>query len=605
MANKIPEETIEQIRNSVDIVDVVGEYVHLKKQGRNFMGLCPFHDERTPSFSVSPDKQIYHCFGCGNGGNVFTFLMEIDGLGFVEAVKKLADQANIGLPNVTVDDGRQIASSDRRKLAEIHEWLVKFYQSCLLRTQSGEKARHYLQQRGFSDETIERFQIGYAPEEWELAAHFLEKRHFSPEILEKSGLFSKRAFDGKIFDRFRDRIMFPIWDSRGQAIAFGGRVITDAQPKYLNSPETEVFRKGKTLYAFHLAKRSIREAKQAVVMEGYVDVVSAHQAGVTQAVASLGTSFTNEQAHLLKRHADSVVICYDADRAGIDGALRAAELLQQSGLYVKIASIPGGLDPDDYIRKFGGSRFQTEVIGASQTVTAFKIHHMRKGKNLNDEGDQLRYIEEVLRVIAALPKAVERDHYLRQLSEEFSLSLDALKQQQYAIYRQLKKSGMKAEANRNVNMRGHVRKQTLLPAPLKAERMLLAYMIQDEEIAQRVQEELAGAFHVEEHEAVAAHLFAYYADGNPPDIGAFIDQLGNEKLVRMVTELAVTPLNEPANEQEINDYIQQVRTYPKRLEIEEMKRQRKAAESAGDSDEAARIAMKILHIKREIKGMYL
>ncbi|HEX6922531.1 MAG TPA: DNA primase [Bacillales bacterium] len=606
MARRIPEDTIEKIRNSADIVDLVGEYVQLKKQGRNFVGLCPFHQEKTPSFSVSPDKQIYKCFGCGSGGNVFTFLEEIEGYSFLESVKYLGDKVHIEVPDIEPRDRKPGETDNRKVMIEAHELLTRFYHSCLVKTNAGEKARRYLKERGFTEETIRMFQIGYAPEEWELATKFLTKRGFPSDVMQKAGVFSKREFDGKYFDRFRNRIMFPIWDNRGRAVAFGGRVLGDGQPKYLNSPETQVFNKGKTLYAFHLAKPAIREKKQAILFEGYVDVVTAHQAGLTNTVASLGTSLTEEQAYLLKRHAETAVICYDSDSAGVDAAFRAAEILEKAGCYVKIATMPDGLDPDDYIGKYGGHRFQTDVIGASETVTSFKIQYFRKGKNLRDEGDRLRYIEEVLYVIAGLKKAVERDHYLRQLADEFSLSLDALKQQQYAIYKQMGRNGInEREGRNNKPLNSSYLQKPLLSAYQKAEQMLLAHMMIRADVAERILEELGGSFGTEEYHALAAYLYAFYEEGNDPDIGAFIQRLPDQNLVRLASEIAMLPIHEEVTDEEITDYIHRVQSYPKLLEIGEMEKQREAAENGENPEEAARIKMKILEKKKEIRNSWL
>lgn len=601
MANRIPEETIEKIRSSVDIVDLVSEYVQLKKQGRSYVGLCPFHEEKTPSFSVSPDKQIYHCFGCGNGGNAYTFLMEIEGYDFLEAVKHLGDRVHVELPEIRLDrnpDNKGI----RQKLVSAHEWLVKYYHSCLLMTNAGKAARNYLKERGIEEETIRAFQIGYAPNEWDLAMNFLTKKEFSTEVLQKTGLFSKREFDGKYFDRFRNRIMFPIWDIRGNPIAFGGRVLGDDKPKYLNSPETEIFNKGKTLYGFHLAKQAIREKKQAILFEGNVDVVTAHQAGLSNTVASLGTSLTEEQARILRRHADSVVICYDSDNAGINAALRAAEILEKSGCYVKIAAMADGMDPDDYIGKYGGRRFETDVIGVSETVTAFKIGFLRKEKNLQDEGDRMRYIEEVIRVIANLRKAVERDHYLRQLADEFSLSLDALKQQQYLTYKQMRQDGINSGKERNNKPFNHkMMKSPLLPARFKAEQMLLAHMMNSTEIAEKVREELGGRFSKDEFHALAAYLYGFYEEGNEPDASAFIQKLPDKKLMQTASKIAMIPIDEEVSEEEIADYIHQVENDPLWHEIERLEMEKQAAERGKNPEEAARIAMKILEKKREIK----
>lgn len=606
LVNKVPEETIEKIKSSVDIVDIVGEYVQLKKRGRNFFGLCPFHGERTPSFSVATDKQIYYCFGCQNGGNVFSFLMEIEGYSFLEAVAHLGEKTGVDLPELNPDGENSERKNDRRAMLQAHELLVQYYHSCLLKTNAGAKALDYLQKRGFNRDTIEMFRLGYAPAEWDRAVNFLTKRGFSAAVMQKAGLFSKREFDGKYFDRFRDRIMFPLRDPRGRPIAFGGRVLGDGNPKYMNSPESAIFNKGKTLYGLHLARAAIREKKQAVLFEGNIDVTRGHQAGFPNTVATLGTSLTLEQAYLLRRQAESVVVCYDSDNAGIDAAFRAADILTEAGCYVKIATIPDGLDPDDYIGKFGAKRFGTDIIGASQTVTAFKMQYHRRGKNLQDEGDQLRYIEEVLQVIAGLNKAVERDHYLRQLAGEFSLSLDALKRQQYQTYKQIQKKGYNSGQSSNNNaLNRNLLQRTLLPAYQNAERILLAYMMTDRQIAEKVRTELGGSFDTDEYSAIAAHLYAYYSEGHSADVSSFIQRLDNGKLVQTATEIAMLPLNADVSEEELSDYINRVRNYPRWVEIEKMEQQRKVAEGEQNAEEAARIQMQILEKKKEMKDSVL
>lgn len=603
LASRIPEETIEKIRTSVDIVDVIAEYVQLKKQGRNFFGLCPFHDEKTPSFSVSADKQIYFCFGCQSGGNVFSFIMDIEGCSFPEAVQQLGEKVHIDVPNVTEGKADQGRSHDEEIFLQAHALLSKFYHYCLTETNTGKRGLLYLQQRGFTTDVIRTFQLGYAPQSWELTANFLSKRGFSQDKMQQAGVLSKREFDGKYFDRFRDRIMFPIWDRRGRPVAFGGRMLEEGDPKYLNSPESSIFHKGKMLYGFHLARAAIREKKSAILMEGYVDVVKAHQAGIKHTVASLGTSLTSEQAYLLRRHAETVIICYDSDRAGVNAAFRAAEVLEEAGCHVKIAQMTDGRDPDDYIDKYGGRRFESDIIGTARTTTAFKMAYYRIGKNLQDEGDRMRYIEEVLRVISGLRKAVERDHYLRQLADEFSLSLDALKQQQYATYRQMRKKAYnKGQDRYNNALNSNILQKSLLPAYQNAERMLLAYMMNDEAVAQRVRQELGGSFYTEEMNAIIAYLYAYYSEGNRPDIGSFMQRLPDEKLVRIVSEIAMIPINEEVSEQEIADYIHLLKSYPEWLEIEEMEKQKEEAERLENTEQAARIAMQIIQKKKEMKG---
>ncbi|WP_026674674.1 DNA primase [Alkalihalobacterium bogoriense] len=603
MGTRIPDETIEQIRKSSDIVDVIGDYVQLKKQGKNFSGLCPFHGEKTPSFSVSPDKQLYHCFGCGAGGNVFSFLREIEGYTFIEAVRQLAKRANIHLPETSREDSDS-SNHEQKEIAKGHELAAKFYHHILLNVKNGEEGLHYLKERGFTDEMIETFQIGYAPESWDSLVSFFEKRKLNMKLLEQSGLLGIREFDRKFYDRFRKRVMFPIWDGQGNVIAFGGRTLGDDKPKYLNSPETIIFSKSKTIYGLHLARPTIRKENQAVLFEGYVDVIAAWGAGVKNGVATLGTSLTEMQAKIIRRNAESVVICYDSDEAGIQAAFRAAGILEATGAYVKVAALPDKFDPDDYIQKFGGERFKTDVIGASLTLMAFKMQYLRRGKNLQDEGERMRYIEEVLGEITRLQNPVERDHYLRQIAEEFSLSLDALKQEQYRIFRASQSSRKEQEQKPMVATefkRKPLEKKRLLPAFHNAERMLLAHMMRDADVCETVQQRIGGDFNVDEYQAISAYLYAYYAEGHHPNPGEFIHRIQDERLVTIATEIAMMNISEELSSQELDDYMKKIETYPKWMEIEKKEKEKREAEKRQDVLLAAKIGMEIIKMTQDLK----
>ncbi|MDV2683136.1 DNA primase [Alkalihalophilus lindianensis] len=596
MSSRIPEEKIEQIRKTTDIVEVISDYVQLKKQGRQYTGLCPFHGEKTPSFSVSQDKQLYHCFGCGAGGNVFSFLMEHEGYSFVDAAKQLADRANIELP---VSNQREAnPNSPQKMMMDGHELAAKLYHHVLTLTEEGSGGREYAKARAFQKEQLEHFQIGFAPNRWDSLKIIFEKREFNLDVMANAGLLGTRESDQGHYDRFRNRLMFPIWDGQGKVIAFGGRSIGDEKPKYLNSAETPIFHKSKTLYAIHLARPSIRKENAAILFEGYVDVVAAWGAGVKNGVATLGTALTEEQAKLLRRNAETVTLCYDSDRAGIEAAFRSAGILEQVGCHVKIALMPEGLDPDDFIRKFGADRFKTDVIGASLSLMAFKMRFLRKGKNLQDEGERLRYIEEVLTEIASLPRAVERDHYLRQVAEEFSLSLDALKQEQFQIYRakkQQKRSDKEQPIKRTTTKA--LSQKKLLPAYKNAERLLLAHMMRDVEIAEQVQERIGGQFNVDEYHAIAAYLFAYYGEGNEADPSRFVQRLDDPTLMRIASELAMLPINEECSDQEIIDYMKQIENYPKWVDIQQKELLMKQEH---DPVAAARLKMEIIQMKKQL-----
>lgn len=602
MAERISEEKITQIRQAVDIVEIISDYVQLKKQGRNYFGLCPFHGESTPSFSVSPDKQIFHCFGCGAGGNVFTFLMELEGISFQESVIKLASRANIDLEiklNIAQTENKQ--SKELQAMKDAHELLRKFYHHLLVNTKEGQHALEYLYQRGFSRESIDQFQLGYSLNSWDFVAHFLLKRNFSAELMEKAGLIIKRERDGTFFDRFRDRIMFPIFDRNGNTIAFSGRSLGGEDPKYLNSPETAIFNKSKILYNYHQAKSSIKKLRHAVLFEGFADCIAASRAGVENGIATMGTSLTDEHISLLRQSVQSVIICYDSDNAGIEAAYRAGLHLQDAGFEIKVALMPEGMDPDEYIKKNGPDKFRHEVIEASLTWMGFKFLYFRRGKNLQNEGDRLNYIEEIIKEISKLPMAVERDHYLRQLADEFSLSLDALKQQQKQYYFAEKR---KAKGKTGQPFKPAViprQAKELKPAHYSAEQYIIAHMLKDRDMVYKVQDLLAGnTFNIDEHQAIVTYLLEFYEEHSQPDPAAFLTYIQDDNLRRMVANIEMLSINEELTDQELSDYIKQVLNYKKMLMIKEKEEEQKEAERQKDYLKAAIIANEIIQLRKSL-----
>lgn len=603
MSERIPEDKLNEIRQSVDIVDVISEYVQLKKQGRNYFGLCPFHGENTPSFSVSIDKQIYHCFGCGAGGNSFSFLMEIEGISFQEAAIKLAEKGNIDIDvELSLNQKKNILSNDLHQMMEAHELLRKFYHHLLVNTKDGQHALEYLLNRGFTLESISKFQIGYALNSWDYNYKFLIKRNFSPIFMEKAGLIIKREKDGSYFDRFRDRIMFPIFDRKGNTIAFSGRSLGADEPKYLNSPETVIFNKSKILYNFHLARPHIRKLQQAVLFEGFADVIAANRAGVENGIATMGTSLTEDHITVIRRNVNSVTICYDSDHAGIEAAFKAAKMLTEVGCQVKVAMLPDGMDPDDYVREYGEEKFRNEIVNGSHTYMSFKFHYFRRGKNLQNEGDRLQYIEDVLKEISTLDKAVERDLYLRQLADEFSLSLEALKQQQKQVYFDQKRKNQTKPNRVPLKQILHANKvDQLKPAYQTAERRLIAHMLNNAEVAYKVQDLLQGkVFNIDEHQAIITYLLGYYEQGGASDPSLFINYLNDDQLKRIVADIEMMSINEEISDQELRDYIKQVSNYEIMLKIKEKQAEEKEAEKQKDFSKAASIAMEILQLRKSL-----
>ncbi|MFZ4451997.1 DNA primase [Salibacterium aidingense] len=608
MAAYIPEETISEIQQSLDIVDIVSEHIQLKKQGKHYLGLCPFHGEKTPSFSVSPEKQLYHCFGCGVGGNAITFVMEMENLVFVDAVKKLADKTGISVPDVGYSNAEHETVSVHQEKKEAHELAAKFYHHVLMNTEQGKQSYDYLLERGFTPEVMERFQLGCSPDQPDVLKGLLEKRGYDLEEMETCGLLLRQESNWELRDRFRHRIMFPIRELQGHTVGFGGRSLGEAEPKYLNSPDSPIFHKNELLYGFDIARPDIRRQNTAVLFEGYADVIAANTAGVKNGVASLGTSLTERQAQIIRRNTERIIICYDGDNAGQGAAQKSGEILEQQGLLVEVAVLPARMDPDDYIQTYGSERFRKEVIESAVPFMSFKIQALKKDKNLQDEGDRLRYIEEVLKEITHLSKAVERDFYLRQLAEEFSLSLDALKQEQYRIYKENVRNGA-GKNNREYRFSGRQKrwnvedysKERLLPAFHNAERYLLAHMMRDSQASLEVQERLGGNFNIENHIALAAHLYAYYADGKPADPGTFINHLHDPDLIKEASDIAMLDITEHMSENELVDYIDKIKNYPKWVEIEQIKQKMKEAERNQDVELAVKLGNEIIDMKKALQ----
>lgn len=599
----IPEDTINEIRNKNDIVDIVGEYVQLKKQGRNYFGLCPFHNENSPSFSVAPDKQIFHCFGCGAGGNVFTFLMDIEGYSFTEAAKTLAEKASIplDLQDQRDHDGDkpQHALHD---MMEAHELLRKFYHHLLVNTKQGQDALEYLLDRGFTMESIERFQIGYALDSWDYVQNFLKKRGFSLDRMEKAGLLVKREGSDQYFDRFRNRVMFPIFDRQGKTIAFSGRALTpDNEPKYLNSPETPLFNKSKIVYNYHLARPFIRKKGAAILFEGFADCISADRANVKNGIATMGTALTEQHLQLLKRSTDTIILCYDSDAPGIEAANKTADLIRDSGITVKIATMPNGYDPDDYIKEFGEEKFQSDIIGAAHTYISFKMIYHRRGKNFANEGDKMEYIENVLRETAKLDNEVEREFYLRQIANEFTLSLDSLLNQQSKMGKPNRKTQKSHIPAPNLQALTQRRAQRIKPAHLKAEETLLALMLHDREMAYRIQRMMGDdQLTVDDHQAIITYLFAFYEEGHEADSSLFLHFLPDQNLRKIVTEIEMMTFHNDPSEQELQDYVHQITKYKKMMVIKQKEAEQLEAERKQDIRRATELGQELIMLRNSL-----
>ena len=416
------DELLEEVRSRNDIVDIISQYVTLKRKGRNFFGLCPFHNEKSPSFSVSPDKQIFKCFGCGKGGNVFHFLMNAENISFVEAVQILAERANIELPKNSGDeDEKQVQL--KNEVYKVNEAAAMFYHETLYKPTS-KVAQEYVKKRKLGNNTLKAFLIGYAPMNNELFNH-LKSKGFSVEAMLASNLIG-RSEKGIFYDKFKHRLMIPIQDVRNRYIAFGGRVLDDSKPKYINSPEDIVYSKGRNLFGLNVAKRNSNGMlKKILIVEGYMDAISLYQRGITNVVASLGTALTDAQGRLLRRNAEQVILGYDADGAGQTAILRGMDILKNLGVDIRVLQISDAKDPDEYVIKYGADKFK-KCMEDAISVVEFKVKILKQSLDLNNTNDKIKFLNEIAKTLASVDNSMEREVYIDKIGKTYGISTEAI-----------------------------------------------------------------------------------------------------------------------------------------------------------------------------------
>ncbi|MGN7388541.1 DNA primase [Sporosarcina sp. SAFN-015] len=600
---KIPEETIEEIRSKTDIVDLVGEYVQLTKRGRNWFGLCPFHGESTPSFSVSEEKQIFHCFGCGAGGNAITFVMDIENSPFTEAISKLAERADIELDISYSESSKGGRSNEFQHMIDAHTLAANFYSHLLLNTVEGEKALQYLEQRGFSREHIEKYGIGWSLDDREVLTQLLIRKKFDMKEMELAGLCIMKNDGTGYFDRFRGRIMFPLHDDNGNVVAFSGRTISDSkeEAKYLNSPETPIFEKSRLLYNFHNARLNVRKTGKVILFEGFMDTIAAERAGIMNSVAVMGTSLSDTHLTKMKRIANQLIICCDGDNAGWDAAKRFAVLSNQKGMDSKIALLPGKLDPDEYISKFGAESFVEKVIGNPHSYMSFIMAYYKRSKNLSHENDVLQYIHEVLEELAPRVSPVERDLMIRQLSAETGVSPNALNEQL------LKKVGKLASQEKAAQPEGQAITITVsnrrMTSIERAERLLLCHLLNDGNLFDRIRDDNPELFFREEYAAIFIKLAGFYEKHGMPDFHRFAESLDDRELRKVVMEAAMLERDPEFAEQEIKDCIHHLNKHRIIRRIDEMIHESKEAEKMNNHTRALELAREIIQLRKSLSAM--
>ncbi len=615
MAQLIPQETIEMVRQQTNIVDVVGQYVQLKKSGKNYLGLCPFHNEKSPSFSVAEDKQIFHCFGCGKGGNVFSFIQEIEGLSFPESVEKVADLANISV-SLNLTNIPQVMSPkvlEESQLIQIHEKTSELYHHILMNTQVGEKALEYLKERGLTEEVIKTFQIGFAPRDRRLLHKVLEKDNYSDEVLKKTGLLFQLE-DGNWIDRFYQRIMFPITNFQGKVIGFSGRILEDLdfdatdQPKYLNSPETDLFNKRFILYNFHQSRTEIRKKNEVILFEGFMDVISAWMSGVKNGVASMGTSLTMEQINALEKISDEVLIAYDGDNAGIEATSRAIDLLSnQSSMGIQIISIPDKMDPDDYRRKYGEDNLHQLIKNSRETVFQFKKDYLKRNKNLTIEADKLLYIDELLGELIHVSSIVEVDLALSQLADEFHVSKNTLQNEL-----RTKKQSFKQQSMASFSQEDYGEKEIVIPKHYevkkigqveKAEMTLIFRLLTERSAYQflSAREDLTFAHDV--YQELYLHLTNYIQLHGEIVIADFLDYLKEQELKQVLIQTTMQNFSEESTKQELEDCLLVIKRGEIQERINTLINDQQEARRVGNSDLEAEATLQIIMLQKQLKSI--
>ncbi|SCG83598.1 DNA primase [Proteiniborus sp. DW1] len=601
----LDENIIRDIRESNDIVDVITEYITLKHAGANFIGLCPFHNEKTPSFSVSPSKQIYHCFGCGEGGDVISFIMKYTNLDFIEAVKLLANRVNITIDEKEANVDLK-TKKDKEIATNINKEVARYFHNNLLNDRS---ALDYLYNRGLKEKTIRAYGIGYSRDSWDDVLSFLLNRGYSLEQIEKSGLVVKHSDGNRYYDRFRGRIMFPIIDTRGRVIGFGGRTTGNAQPKYLNSPDTSAFSKGNNLYGLNIAKKYCRN--KIILVEGYMDVISLYQHGINYCVASLGTALTPNQSKLLKRYSNDIYICYDSDNAGLNAASRALDILKEEKIEAKVILLPEGKDPDEFVKENGMDRFQYFLNNAYNYLD-FKILFYKKRYNLNTLEGKIDFTKEISNMLKEVESPIERDAYINKVSLETNISIEAIKEE-------IKQKGQINSSIKDKYINNNYRntnkynilpvKYNLEPGHLMAEKNLLNFLIKDKKIYNHIKGRfLPSDFLDQVYRRVAEIIFDAYDNEEEIHLDRIIAYFEGEELEKLKEVINLEDdFDEDEKVKAADDYIKKINYYELKIQKNDIKEQIANIQNnkdsfKGDVEKLIReLCLKIIEIDKELK----
>nr|WP_297934207.1 DNA primase [uncultured Lachnoclostridium sp.] len=554
-----PDETIEEVRERSDIVDVISNYVKLKRSGSNYVGLCPFHNEKTPSFSVSRNKQMYYCFGCGAGGNVFTFIMEYENFSFVESVKYLAERAGVDLPAEEYSSVVKREADLKTKLYDVYKTAANYYYY-QMRTEQGKKAYEYLKNRELSDETIKHFGLGYSNVYSDDLYRYLKSKGYDDEILHKSGLFTYDEKRGT-HDKFWNRVMFPILDVHNKVIAFGGRVMGDGMPKYLNSPETPIFDKSRNLFGLNIARQS--RTRKLLLCEGYMDVIALHQAGFNNAVASLGTAFTSQQASLIKRYAEEVYLTYDSDQAGTKAALRAIPILKEAGLTAKVINMRPYKDPDEFIKALGKEEYQKRIEQAMNSFL-FEIDVLEREFDFEDPEQKTKFFQETAKKLCTFEDEIERNNYIEAIARKYHITYEDLRtmvNRYGASLSNINRYNTVVKADRESS-----KPNKEVDGIKQSQKILLTWLIEEPEIYEKIKDIItADDFKEEMYHKAAELVFEQFRENGKVLPAVILNQFSSKEEQKEIAALFNTGLvgeiNHAEKEKAFNDTIHKVKKF--------------------------------------------
>ncbi|MHC1720822.1 MAG: DNA primase [Clostridiaceae bacterium] len=583
----VSDEVIQRVKDENDIIDIISETVKLKKAGRNYVGLCPFHSEKTPSFSVSQEKQIYKCFGCGEAGNVITFLMKTRKLTFLDSLKLLGERVNISIDS---QDEKSPTRDRYEKMYSLNVEAAKFFRRNLMQNK---KAMEYLLNRGITNKLIANFGLGFAPDNWSSLLKSLKAKGYTELDLLNLGLIIKSP-KGTYYDRFRNRVMYPVFDYKGKVIGFGGRVMDDTKPKYLNSPETPIFKKGINLYGMNFTIKDLKE-DFIIIVEGYMDCIALHQCGITNAVASLGTALTVNQAKLIKRYVGKVVIAYDADVAGEAATLRGLEILKQAGLDIRVLTVPEGKDPDEYIRNNGKEAF-VKLLAIALPLIDYRIKKVREGIDIKKPENLVRYVERVLQILADLD-SVERDVYIKKISEETRIKDQAL----YDMLNSKIKDSVKKEEGQDEEV-SLGQKLYLEPAYLKAERTLIKLMLNSQYALEYAEKHMeADQFAIESHKSIFGLILAMKdmkPDARKKSVELkLVDPISTSEWVNIEESEAV--YDKDNIDSYVDDCIKEIKKYKIEESKKEIMSKIRQLEAEGKLQESMEMAKELIKIQKK------